>query len=79
MAFLFLTVKISIFKLFFRELCLLLSPKEIFQLFAANLAVEKNLPFARQLVSILNLILISAPELRHVRTELKDLSTKVNG
>lgn len=62
----------------YRQLCLLLDPKDIYCAFAEILLQEEDLKFATTMVKNLNMILMTAVELFKLRNELRDLKTKVS-
>lgn len=59
-----------------KELCVLLNPKDIFQMFAQILSNEKNSDFAISMVDILNTILLTSSELFELRNSLKEFNSK---
>ena len=61
----------------YRQLCLLLDPKDIYCAFAEILLLEEDLKFASTMVRNLNMILLTSVELFKLRNELRDLKTKV--
>ncbi len=50
-----------------KELCVILNPKDIFQMLSQILSNEKNSDFAISMVDILNTILLTSPELFDLR------------
>ncbi|GMR54020.1 hypothetical protein PMAYCL1PPCAC_24215, partial [Pristionchus mayeri] len=56
-----------------RQLCLLLSPSLIYRALCVLIAKEKSLAFARQIVSLLNGVLLTATELFVLRDQLRRL------
>lgn len=56
---------------------MLLNPEDIYRTLAQILLDETNLKFASLMVEQLNMILLTSSELYELRTELKDLKTKV--
>lgn len=60
-----------------RELCALMSAKNIYKTLAEILMEEQNLRFAGIMVQTLNVILLTSSELFELRNELKNLSSEV--
>lgn len=56
---------------------MLLNAEDIYRTLAQILLQETNLKFASLMVEQLNMILLTSSELYELRTELKDLKTKV--
>ena len=56
-----------------RRLCSLLGPEKVFTTVSHLLVREQDLPFASTMVQALNLILLTAPELKQPRNALKNV------
>lgn len=56
-----------------RQLCVLLSPEDIYKTLAETLANETDSHFASVMVKILSSILLTSTELHELRVKLKDL------
>lgn len=58
---------------FFRQLCMLLSPEDIYKTLSETLANEPDSNFASIMVKILSSILLTSTELHDLRLKLKNL------
>lgn len=61
-----------------RELCALMSAKNIYKILAEILMDEQNFRFAGIMVQTLNVILLTSSELFELRSELKNLNSEVS-
>ena len=59
-----------------RQLCMLLSPEDIYKTLSETLANEADSHFASVMVKILSSILLTSTELHDLRVKLKNLQTK---
>uniref|UniRef100_A0A7S2Z3C3 Vacuolar protein 14 C-terminal Fig4-binding domain-containing protein n=1 Tax=Chloropicon laureae TaxID=464258 RepID=A0A7S2Z3C3_9CHLO len=62
-----------------RRLCSLLGPEKVFTTVSHLLVREQDLPFASTMVQALNLILLTAPELKQPRNALKNVVAHTHG
>lgn len=62
----------------YRQLCVLLSSEAIYRSISEILLTEENFKFANVMVETLNTILLTSCELFELRSQLKDLNTKVS-
>lgn len=60
----------------FSQLCILLSPEDIYQSFSDTLVNETDTNFASMMVKILSSILLTTTELHELRSRLKTLQTQ---
>jgi len=70
-------IYVSKIKILGRQLCVLLSAKAIYRTISEILLNEDNCKFATVMVETLNTILLTSSELFELRTQLKELKTRV--
>lgn len=62
--------------LLFRQLCMLLSPEDIYKTLSETIANENDSNFAAMMVKILSSILLTSTELHDLRVKLKSIQSK---
>lgn len=60
----------------FRQLCMLLSPEDIYKTLSETIANENDSNFAAMMVKILSSILLTSTELHDLRVKLKSIQSK---